>query len=148
MPKQPSSRALRRAAARTPKRKRKIGWFPIAMVVLLAGGIAMIVMFRAERGEAPEPPDGVMAFDRPLPKGHVEGPVDYAVEEPGVVPPVGGPHWSQFMNCGFYDEPVISEAAVHSLEHGAVWITYDPAIGDDEVSQLRSLALRSCWFAY
>lgn len=53
---------------------------------------------------------------------HVEGDVDYAQS-----PPAGGDHNAMWLNCGVYSEPVPNVNAVHSLEHGAVWITYDPA---------------------
>ncbi|MBC7301973.1 MAG: DUF3105 domain-containing protein [Nocardia sp.] len=45
------------------------------------------------------------------------------------IPPVGGPHDSQWAACTgvVYSKALRSENAVHSLEHGAVWITYDPA---------------------
>ena len=64
---------------------------------------------------------------------HVDGPVTYSV-----TPPVGGPHNATWMNCGIYDQPVPSERAVHNLEHGAVWITYEPSLPQSEVSQLRA----------
>ena len=51
-------------------------------------------------------------------------------------PPVGGDHWSAWQNCGVYPTPVTTELAVHALEHGAVWITYDPELPDDQVAQL------------
>lgn len=51
-------------------------------------------------------------------------------------PPVGGPHAPAWLDCGVYDEPVRDENAVHDLEHGTVWITYDPDLGDDEVDEL------------
>jgi hypothetical protein len=33
---------------------------------------------------------------------------------------------------------VPSERAVHNLEHGAVWITYQPSLPQSEVDQLRA----------
>jgi hypothetical protein len=62
---------------------------------------------------------------------HVDGPVTYAV-----TPPVGGPHNGIWMNAGVYTKPVPSERAVHTLEHGAVWITYDPDLSAAKVQQL------------
>jgi hypothetical protein len=68
---------------------------------------------------------------------HVTGPVTYSV-----TPPVGGQHNATWMNCGIYDQPVPSERAVHNLEHGAVWITYQPSLPPSEVSQLRAFVER------
>ncbi|TQM09885.1 DUF3105 domain-containing protein [Pseudonocardia kunmingensis] len=44
-------------------------------------------------------------------------------------PPVGGPHGTRWAACSgaAYLDPVSDAEAVHSLEHGAVWITDDPA---------------------
>ena len=66
--------------------------------------------------------------------GHLEGEIDYPVPVPA-----GGPHNPVWQNCGIYDEPVRAENAVHSLEHGAVWITYDPALPEEQVEELRNL---------
>lgn len=55
------------------------------------------------------------------------------------VPPVGGPHAPRLLNCGVYRTPVREENAVHSLEHGAVWITYRPDLPVDQVATLRAL---------
>jgi Protein of unknown function (DUF3105) len=64
---------------------------------------------------------------------HVTGLVRYSV-----TPPVGGDHNATWLNCGVYDKPVPNENAVHNLEHGAVWITYQPSLPQSEVSQLRA----------
>lgn len=65
---------------------------------------------------------------------HVDGEVEYEQ-----APPAGGDHNAMWLNCGVYNEPVPNVNAVHSLEHGAVWVTYDPAVVDeDEVKALKA----------
>jgi hypothetical protein len=56
-------------------------------------------------------------------------------------PPFGGPHDEVWAACDgvVYDKPVRNENMVHSLEHGAVWIAYDPdRIGGDALAGLRA----------
>lgn len=65
---------------------------------------------------------------------HTTGTVKYAQ-----TPPVGGDHSDTPLNCGIYDQPVPNENAVHSLEHGAVWVTYQPDLPQAEVDKLRQL---------
>lgn len=65
---------------------------------------------------------------------HVEGTVDYPQN-----PPAGGQHNQVWLNCGVYSEPVPNENAVHSLEHGAIWVTYDPSLSDEDLSALKLL---------
>jgi hypothetical protein len=42
-------------------------------------------------------------------------------------PPVGGNHSPYWADCSgtVYAEPIANENAVHMLEHGAIWITYN-----------------------
>jgi hypothetical protein len=56
-------------------------------------------------------------------------------------PPVGGNHNPIWADCTgtVYPRPVANENAVHSLEHGAVWITYRPGLDAAGISALRSL---------
>ncbi|MFD0581315.1 DUF3105 domain-containing protein [Dactylosporangium darangshiense] len=55
-----------------------------------------------------------------------------------MVPAAGGPHHPVWMRCAgdVYTEPVDEGNAVHSLEHGAVWITYRPGLAAGEVEKL------------
>ncbi|GGK27934.1 hypothetical protein GCM10008955_22160 [Deinococcus malanensis] len=55
-------------------------------------------------------------------------------------PPAGGAHNPVWQNCGVYDQALYNEYAVHSLEHGAVWITYRPDLEAAQVTQLKALA--------
>ena len=53
------------------------------------------------------------------------------------LPPVGGTHHSIWQSCGIYTEPVPSENVVHSMEHGAAWIAYQPDLPADDVAALQ-----------
>lgn len=56
------------------------------------------------------------------------------------IPPVGGVHRQAWQNCGFYPEFINNENGVHALEHGAVWITYDPELPQDQIDALADRA--------
>jgi hypothetical protein len=66
---------------------------------------------------------------------HAAGPIVYAEN-----PPMGGQHNVVWQNCGIYDAPIHNEHGVHSMEHGAVWITYRPDLAPDQVQTLREAA--------
>lgn len=54
-------------------------------------------------------------------------------------PPFGGPHDAVWATCTgvVYPQAIRTENAVHGLEHGAVWIAYNPDdLSDDQISQL------------
>jgi hypothetical protein len=55
------------------------------------------------------------------------------------LPPAGGVHAPTWQNCGVYQEPVEIKYALHSLEHGALWLTYDPALAAEEIAQLEAI---------
>jgi hypothetical protein len=102
---------------------------------LIGAGIVfvllLIVVLATQRG--PTPPRGVLSFDG-LGSAHVTGSVEYAQH-----PPVGGDHAPQWQNCGFYSSPIPNETAVHSMEHGAVWITYGTNLPQDQINRIRQI---------
>ena len=55
-------------------------------------------------------------------------------------PPVGGPHSPTWATCmgNVYTKPLHNENAVHSMEHGAVWVTYRPSLPAADVNVLAS----------
>ncbi|MFL6178596.1 MAG: DUF3105 domain-containing protein [Actinomycetes bacterium] len=79
--------------------------------------------------------DGVQTYGG-LTRSHTEDPVDYPQS-----PPVGGDHNPVWLDCmgTVFDQPVPNENAVHSLEHGAVWITYDNSVSDADIATLAKL---------
>jgi hypothetical protein len=57
-----------------------------------------------------------------------------------IYPPVGGTHNPQWQDCmgDVYTSQIANEQAVHSMEHGAVWITYRPDLPQDQIDKLAS----------
>jgi hypothetical protein len=55
-------------------------------------------------------------------------------------PPVGGIHNPSWQSCmgDVYTSQIAKEQAVHSMEHGAVWITYRPDLPQDQIDSLAS----------
>ena len=126
-----AERAQRQHEARRQKMR-------IAGVAVAA--IATIIFVLVTAGgdtEAPETagPAGVMSFED-LSRNHVDGAVEYAQ-----IPPVGGDHAAVWQNCGAYGQPIVTEYGVHSLEHGAVWITYRDNLAEPDEAELRQLAV-------
>ena len=86
-------------------------------------------------GPADEGIDGVQAY-RVDGNDHTEETLDYQL-----VPPVGGEHYPVPGTCGFYEpgtEPP-DEMLVHDLEHGSIWIAYDPDLDEAQSTALSAL---------
>lgn len=107
---------------------------------MIAGGVILVVLLIAvvvqDTLSAPVGgvPEGTQVIDVGAPT-HVEGQIYQPTEVPA-----GGEHNSIWANCGYYDTPVPAENAVHSLEHGAVWITFEPDLGSDQIDTLRGFS--------
>jgi putative peptide zinc metalloprotease protein len=121
-----------RAAVRQPTRRRRaIGLASAAaMIGVLAALWIPQLPFASDAA-----PLGVKSFAVQS-RAHVRGRVVYAQH-----PPVGGAHAVVWQNCGFYSQPIADENAVHSLEHGAVWLAYRPDLPDADVNVLRRMAV-------
>jgi hypothetical protein len=57
---------------------------------------------------------------------------------PTALPPTGGDHAADWTECGIYDSPVNTSMSVHSLEHGAAWISYQSTLPEDQIKTLES----------
>jgi hypothetical protein len=133
--------AMKKQMARQRRNQR------IGIISAIVGGVAVvaIVVSFIVVGSIPKanPDDieieGLQDFGTSLTAVHVgPDPVDYEADY-GMNPPAGGNHFAAWLNCGVYSEPQTNENAVHSLEHGAVWVTYDP----DEVDAAGVETLRA-----
>ena len=125
-------------------------WGPIAVVgavVLIAVGIIGWGVFASVQSDKK---NGTPWAER---AAAIAGIVNYRESNPDLVkgsqhkagalkyeqsPPVAGEHNPSWQNCNgiVYPEPIANEHAVHSLEHGTVWITYKQGLPADQVATL------------
>lgn len=123
---------MRRAQAAKAKRKRITIVAGVAAAVLVVGGgvTALVLNYQSREDVDMSAVQTVEVAS----SDHVEGTVEYPQ-----TPPVGGNHNQVWLNCGTYADPVPNENAVHAMEHGAVWITYQPTLPADGVDRLKAL---------
>ncbi|MFD7403426.1 DUF3105 domain-containing protein [Streptomyces sp. NPDC059866] len=134
-----------RRAERARERRNRILTIAASVVVvagLVVGGV-VLVQSQADDSDAASDAkatgkfvtgaDGVRTWEGDLARNHVTKAVSYPVE-----PPVGGDHHQVWMNCNgdVYTEEIPNVNAVHSLEHGAVWVTYTSKAAKDDVEAL------------
>lgn len=108
-------------------------WLLIGVGVLAVVGL-VLVMVRDLEPVNTDRPDGVRQVAVGDPR-HIEGPIGYLEAVPA-----GGPHNPTPLQCGFYDGVIATENAVHSLEHGAVWVTFRRPIDADSLDKLEGMA--------
>jgi hypothetical protein len=132
-----SSKTVRNARPVVTATKPK-PWGTIAaviVVVLFAGAIFAYMFFRYQDLRAFKPTadtkdpsmqiQGVLIQNYSEGRGHIGADKRVAYDHS---PPFGGPHDATWAACNgvVYATPVRNENMVHSLEHGAVWIAYNP----------------------
>lgn len=54
-------------------------------------------------------------------------------------PPTSGPHYGQEVEWGIYQEELPDEQVVHSLEHGGIWISYQPDIDEGAKEKIEAI---------
>ncbi|MEU9289405.1 DUF3105 domain-containing protein [Streptomyces sp. NPDC048275] len=135
-----------RKAERARERRSRILMITASAVVvvgLVIGGVVLVQSqsdandtasdSKGSSGKFVTGADGVKTWKGTLSQTHVTKTVKYPME-----PPVGGDHNQAWMNCNgdVYDKAINNMNAVHSLEHGAVWVTYNSKASDADVKAL------------
>ncbi|MFI2782477.1 DUF3105 domain-containing protein [Streptomyces sp. ALB3] len=147
-----------RGADRARDRRNRVVAIGLSAVVVagLLGFGSYVLLERSEAGEqngksqaqdtgrseqerkklAAEPIADEKTWDaKTLTRDHVTTDVTYPMR-----PPVGGNHAPAWLNCDgvVYEKTVPDVNAVHALEHGAVWVTYDGKASGADVDALAS----------
>jgi hypothetical protein len=100
----------------------------LAVFVLLIVGAVVAPQFRRTQeqlGEEVALEDGVHVAQLPIREGD---------------PLPGGPHTAPPQSADFYEAQIEDGAAIHSLEHGMIWIAYHPdLVTPEDVDTLREV---------
>jgi hypothetical protein len=126
---------------------RSLPWGMIAAtaaVVIFAVAVIGYAVIKVERSKPVDPAKGIAdaakipgIFHEPIAaREHTTDAVKYDRN-----PPIGGNHDANWADCSgtVYAQPLRNENAVHTLEHGAVWIAYRPDLGAGDVDKLKSV---------
>jgi len=99
------------------------GGFAVVVPLVLTVLAAVVLLARQPLGLA-QSDDALMGDEVTFTSAaHVP---DGTLGERGAQPPAGGPHYVVPQPVGAYDEVLDDGHLIHSLEHGIVWIAYDP----------------------
>ncbi|MFJ6388942.1 DUF3105 domain-containing protein [Streptomyces sp. NPDC091972] len=134
-----------RRAEQSRERRNRILTIGAAVVVVAGLVVGSVVLVQSQsdddstaadgkgKGHFVTGSDGVKTWKGTLGRNHVTKTVSYPME-----PPVGGDHNQVWMNCNgdVYTKAIGTMNAVHSLEHGAVWVTYTSAAKKADVDAL------------
>jgi Protein of unknown function (DUF3105) len=117
----------------TQARRRFLIIAAVVVPLVLVAGTLGVVAVRSHTSATTAPGIAGLVTYAGLARNHVTGSVAYPQ-----TPPAGGNHSALWQNCGVYSAPVANENAVHSLEHGAMWITYQPNLPADQLALIKS----------
>jgi hypothetical protein len=155
------ARLEREALERKAERRKRMRLVGGALVVLgIVAAVALVVLLQPESSDLPDeaellsqadaaaeraectPIENVGPYQPESNDGAHIGTETGPVEMPPLdtypsTPPASGPHAQVTQGSGLYDSPPPLDQVIHSLEHGAVVIWYDPALDGPELQRIK-----------
>lgn len=134
----PTGRKKVKKAAQERRQAKGIGIWLVAvplLVVALAGIGIWIAMTAGNAGQSPA--------QSPAQSFAIQGRQHVATGEShppyNSNPPTSGWHYEQSATWGVHDSQLPDEQLVHNLEHGGVWISYQPSLDVQAIDRLREI---------
>lgn len=104
--------------------------FPVALATVVVGFIEVIIVSKITA--PPEPPrPGIEQADHG--REHVS-----SKEYGGDQPPTSGSHANP-VAWGVYDTEVRDDQVIHNMEHGGIYVSYQPDLPQDQIEKLKKL---------
>lgn len=125
-----SDRAERIAAARRSRLIRRALWGALAVLVIGGGVFGIAWYVRNRTASMP----GVAVPDQGRQHVALGTPFEYNSN-----PPTSGPHFATPSEWGAYAEELPDQVMIHNLEHGGIWIAYQPGIDPSVVTALEAI---------
>lgn len=112
-----------------------IGIIIIALVVFIGVGFLLFQQSKQPQGDLPGQTFEIQGAQ------HTPG---CNIGEPpyNSNPPTSGCHDSKPASWGNYDQTLPDAVIIHNLEHGGIWISYQPDLEAKQVEQLKDMARR------
>lgn len=112
------------------------------ITILTVGIVGFVIANNSSspsKGNVPDKISGVQTYSK-LNNKHVAERVNYPQK-----PSVGGNHNQIWIDCTAktYDQELPEEMATHSLEHGAVWVTYKPDLLAVDIAKIQEKVKKS-----
>jgi hypothetical protein len=141
----PPTKAARAAQSKKIVNRRQTPWGLIGVTALVIVLAAAVIGYAVHQGSKKSSsasttnPDKITGIvHKTFGSGdHKTTVIDYGSDSP----PFGGPHSPIWADCTgtVYPKQIANENAVHTLEHGAIWITYKPGLAADQLDVLTKL---------
>lgn len=115
---------------RAERRERLVRYL---MLALLGVGIFWFLFLR---GRGPSEINGheVQTLSTTGSGDHTSNPVTYET-----APPVSGPHAPSPSSCGTFAQQLPNEVQVHTLEHGAIGVQYQPTLDPEAIAEIEEI---------
>lgn len=111
--------------------------FTLIVIVAAIVGLTGIIIFQDQLTESAKPLLG-QEYEDDGSKHLSAGDPPYAYK---TNPPVSGPHDGEPADWGYYDQELPDIKAIHNLEHGGIWVSYQPEVlSNEQKEELKKLA--------